>query len=1612
MASKRKAAEPSKLCEEKRSCRSWNMNEHVKGSDDDLVKDSCHSSSNEKTNVPANDDESGDKRRFTKKKRKVPQKHSSVSPFLLIEIENMSFLKKQPQQSTLLDLGPKISQIILTKGSSAQNGGVQNVHCGDNGTATDLDENCIFFLKIYNNNTTETMVEAYDVDIVSIQRSHYESTNLNSVKQYMSIVYEGRLLLPTVMIESLNILVKNKRLKITFSPEMWTHDQIFLDVQLLEGGVSIFADEERYAVGSPSVVNSLKTIMSYYYGIKDEPTMALLTRKFNFTASEIPALYDHIKKYHFKRFNIANATDKLHSEQCHALRPTESEANLSSLFFNGKPRMFERIHSLNDLSSYEEEKNDHFGEFIESEDADIAEVIDGKGPAKLDANDVFLDNLIPSLRKYQQEALKWMISRENETEYELGEEKHILWHQLVLEQKAGSVYFNPKTGRICSKLIIQPLPKGGILADEMGLGKTVEVLALISRNKRKERFVLDESRQSCKSVSVSMCSEDTNNGVAASIKRSKEEDLLVEESKDYCCFCGKNVHSENERENCNDCGQSMHFGCAGTQGRKLKKYYCAVCATKELYLGVAKSGFIQPAILAEFDIIITTYSTLNSEFHHVKSEEGRERSLRNRKKYAALPSPLTFLEFWRVCMDEAQMIQCTTTRLAEMVLRISAVHRWCVTGTPVQRGLEDVYGMLLFIGFFPYCLKSWWNKLLREPLCHGYTKPLFDVLARVMWRTEKKDVLDQINLPKQTETFEMLTFTPVEWQFYKRQEELCTASALTEIEKWKEKETILSSLDKSSLHSLLAPLLRLRQACCHPRAVRDGLLGIQKSHLTMDKLLEGLTSKAKLECEEAHRQLMCALNGLAAIDMIESKATEEAQQNSATALIGLLIMEFANAVTKYREAIQSWAAHKDIFRTDLLQKLHTIKNLSETLHKLSQCSHALSDGTIDNEADELAKEYMKKPESQIASAQSRLAPVESNLNDEKSEVDWKDPWWIHIMSHFNSPEDENLFIVKIKDELRSQLSSPTFMQTRFKTIDGLRYLMVSKITKLDELRDELKISLNDLQKEPSKEMILTTAACCLRPVEGSNAERCPFCKADDIFTEYENNLFSHRGMKKNETVEGDDNKRFGGLRAETELDVVLKTIYSMARQKSVDLKFQSQTKAHLKYMDLLKQEFKCLRNLWFALHKRISACDELEMSIIRMRLRYEDETSNESYIIDKHEIGFQRFKLQADRTAALHMLGKKKGQLFYLKNLEKAQSSTHDSNPDACPICKDSLGKQLEQRPGILAVRRKGVRLDCPMCREPTLSEDISFVVMGNRKSEAENEIKVKGSYSVKIEAVIRKILEIGQNDPDGKIIVFSTWQDVLGIIAQALAENDIVFRYGLGSRQKFRGCLSDFKVLPYVKVLLLPLKRGSKGLNIIEATHVILTEPTLNPANELQAIGRVHRIGQTKPTFVHRFIVRDTIEERIREFLKTRSETEWISINDAASSSLTIGDLSSLLLEKQHDKKENISLFECGTASIPEPAASGLISPAISSKETPTTAPSVSSMQTAVGNQGNETTEARVSVSGEVPATVVTETMPPELGTLELGTASREISLDTTSHVPSVATPQESSLI
>lgn len=62
------------------------------------------------------------------------------------------------------------------------------------------------------------------------------------------------------------------------------------------------------------------------------------------------------------------------------------------------------------------------------------------------------------------------------------------------------------------------------------------------------------------------------------------------------------------------------------------------------------------------------------------------------------------------------------------------------------------------------------------------------------------------------------------------------------------------------------------------------------------------------------------------------------------------------------------------------------------------------------------------------------------------------------------------------------------------------------------------------------------------------------------------------------------------------------------------------------------------------------------------------------------------------------------------------------------------------------------------------------------------------------------------------------------------------------------------------------------------EAQHVILVEPLLDPAVEAQAIGRVHRIGQTRPTVVHRFVMDASIEENVRQINSERAATMDLS--------------------------------------------------------------------------------------------------------------------------------------
>ncbi|XP_069455401.1 E3 ubiquitin-protein ligase SHPRH isoform X2 [Ovis canadensis] len=902
-----------------------------------------------------------------------------------------------------------------------------------------------------------------------------------------------------------------------------------------------------------------------------------------------------------------------------------------------------------------------------------------------------------------------------------------------------------------------------------------------------------------------------------------------------------------------------------------------------VYQGVKKDGFLQPHFLAEQDIVIITYDVLRSELNYVdiphsNSEDGRR--LRNQKRYMAIPSPLVAVEWWRICLDEAQMVECPAVKAAEMAQRLSGINRWCISGTPVQRGLEDLFGLVVFLGVEPYCVRHWWVRLLYRPYCKKNPHFLYSFIAKIMWRSAKKDVIDQIQIPPQTEETHWLHFSPVERHFYHRQHEVCCQDAVVKLRKISDWALKLSSLDRRTVTSILYPLLRLRQACCHPQAVRGEFLPLQKSTMTMEELLTSLQKKCGTECEEAHRQLVCALNGLAGIHIIKG--------------------EYASAAELYREVLRSSEEHKEKLKTDSLQRLHATHNLMELLTaKHPGIPPTLRDGRLEEEAKQLREHYMSKCNTEVAEAQQALLPVQQTIRDLQRKIHSNSPWWLNVIHRAIEFGIEEELAQRVRNEITSNYKQQTgklSMSEKFRDCRGLQFLLTTHMEELSKFQKQVREAVKNLEGPPSRHVIESATICHLRPVR-LPLNCCVFCKADELFTEYESKLFSHTVKGQTaifeemiEDEEGLVDDRITttnrGLWAISETERSMKALLSFAKSHRFDVEFIDEGSNSMDLFEAWKKEYKLLHEYWMALRNRVSAVDELAMATERLRVRDPREPKPNPpvlHIIEPHEVEQNRMKLLNDKAVATSQLQKKLGQLLYLTNLEKSQDKTSGGiNPEPCPICARQLGKQwavltcghcfcnecisiiIEQ----YSVGSHRSSIKCAICRQTTSHKEISYVFTSEKASQ-EEDIPVKGSHSTKVEAVVRTLMRIQLRDPGAKALVFSTWQDVLDIISKALTDNNMEFAQ-ISRVKTFQENLSAFKYDPQINILLLPLHTGSNGLTIIEATHVLLVEPILNPAHELQAIGRVHRIGQTKPTIVHRFLIKATIEERMQAMLKT----------------------------------------------------------------------------------------------------------------------------------------------
>jgi SNF2 family DNA or RNA helicase len=167
---------------------------------------------------------------------------------------------------------------------------------------------------------------------------------------------------------------------------------------------------------------------------------------------------------------------------------------------------------------------------------------------------------------------------------------------------------------------------------------------------------------------------------------------------------------------------------------------------------------------------------------------------------------------------------------------------------------------------------------------------------------------------------------------------------------------------------------------------------------------------------------------------------------------------------------------------------------------------------------------------------------------------------------------------------------------------------------------------------------------------------------------------------------------------------------------------------------------------------------------------------------------------------------------------------------------------------------------------------------------------------SVKLLTLLEQVREI--REEGSKCLIFSQFTAMLDIIRTELIREKIDFEYLDGSTRKRDVVVKRFNEDPDCGVFLISLKAGGVGLNLTSAEYVFIFDPWWNPAAEMQAIDRTHRIGQKKPVFAYRLVCKDSVEEKILEMQTNKRQLAQsvISSDESVLSAITVKELENLL--------------------------------------------------------------------------------------------------------------------
>jgi SNF2 family DNA or RNA helicase len=255
------------------------------------------------------------------------------------------------------------------------------------------------------------------------------------------------------------------------------------------------------------------------------------------------------------------------------------------------------------------------------------------------------------------------------------------------------------------------------------------------------------------------------------------------------------------------------------------------------------------------------------------------------------------------------------------------------------------------------------------------------------------------------------------------------------------------------------------------------------------------------------------------------------------------------------------------------------------------------------------------------------------------------------------------------------------------------------------------------------------------------------------------------------------------------------------------------------------------------------------------------------------------------------------GNLTYtIKFFEGIEPVITKLKDDTCAICLDTYEDSVVTECGHFfckeCIQYSIINSSdgCPMCRKKINLSQIHPINKSVHKK-VDYLVSKYGTKVGKLIGLCRKLF----NNSENRVIIFSQWDNMLSLISDSLRENEIDTVFCKGSVYSRNAAIKAFKE-GTKRIIMLSLENAASGINLTEATHILMMDPISGTKEEAdaiegQAIGRSCRLGQDKQVKVIRMIVKDTIEHAVYMGTYTNKDKDKDNNNDGATN-ISIQDL------------------------------------------------------------------------------------------------------------------------